>query len=655
MIRAVRSVRSLTASTNFNWALLAILLLGAALRWVALQPMSRLLTFDEAYDGIDALAQLQHFTLTPFFPGNFGRESGWMYLLAPFIGIFGARPFSLRLAATLIGILTIAVTYALGTEVMGRRGATWAAAVLAVLFWHVQLSYIALRAILMPLVGAAALAAFLRAVRTNSARSWRWAGLWLGLLAYTYYAARAWIGFLGLCLLWLIFTDAARRKGSLSAVLIAGSVGLPLLIYSVVNPQLVSGRLSEVAVDINGVARNLGLWLQAWFFQGDVNASLNFQGRPIFDPFLGILFIVGLGALFFYVRRRWQAWWVFGLGLMAMIPSLLSSDAPHFLRAIGLVVPCALIAGAGAALIERKARQIGLAHWPMLIPAGLILISGAVAYGDFAARWLVPPSAPALQSQFDNQLAEQLRRSTPSDMSVYLPFTPFAPSIDPRTQFRMAYLAPRHVAMFDPGECFVVADGAAAYATTATDANRYQQSLAQFAQPHWLSDVSAEQGQAVFTIFQAEPRADFTAQMTGSPITFGDALRLSLLLPVSSTVPAGATVPLRLGFKALHPLDRDLSVFIHLYGEPRPEAGGPMWSQADSQLCVSYPTSWWKVAETVVQDFALHIPANLPPGGYVIAGGVYDSASLARLPVSSPQPQTDYIELASLKVVSTTP
>ncbi len=655
MTRLVRAVQSIMLNANINWALLVILLLGAALRWIGLPSISHLLSYDEAYDGLDALTQLHHFTPTPFFPGDFGRESGWIYLLVPFIGVFDARPFALHLAATMIGILTIAVTYALGMEVMGRRGATWTAAALAVFYWHVSLSYIALRAILLPLVGSAMFAMFLRAVRTNSAGSWRWTGLWLGILAYTYYAARAWIGFLVLGLLWLSLKDAARRKGSLSALFIGGCVGLPLMVYSAVNPQLVSRRISEVAVDFNGVVGNVGLWLRAWFFQGDVNTSLNFQGRPIFDPFLGILFIVGLGALFFSVRRRWHAWWVFGLGFTAMIPSLLSSDAPHFLRAIGLVVPCALIAGAGAVLIERAARRVLSARWAMLIPAGLVLVSAAVTYRDFAARWLVPASAPALKSQFDNQLAEQLRRSTSIDMSVYLPFTPFAPSIDPRTQFRMAYLAPRHVAMFNPGECFVIADGAAAYATTASDADRYQQSLAQFAQSHWLGNVPAEQGQAVFTIFRAEPRADFVAQMTGSPITFGDVLRLGLLRPISSTVPAGATVLLQLGFKALHPLDRDHSVFIHLYGEPRPEAGGPIWSQADSQLCVSYPTSWWGTAETVVQDFALHIPANLPPGRYVIAAGVYDSTSLVRLPVSSPQPQAEYIELASLKVVSATP
>ena len=641
----------LVRNANINWTLLGILLLGAALRWIALPALSHRLSYDEAYNGLDALSLLRHVTLTPFFPDNTGRESGWMYLLVPFIAAFDARPFALQLASTMVGILTIAVIYQLGLEVLDRRSAMWTAAVLAVFYWPVNLNYLALRANLMPLVGSVMFAMFLRAVRTNAARAWLWTGLWLGLLAYTYYSARTWIAFLVLSLLWLILTDAARRKGSLSALLIGGCIWLPLAVYSVMNPQLVSGRIGDVAVDMNGIVKNVGLWLQAWFFRGDVNGSLNFQGRPIFDPFLGILFIVGLGALFISVRRRWLAGWVFGLAFTALLPSLFSGDAPHFLRAIGLIVPCALIAGAGAGLIERVAQRVVSARWVMLIPAGLILVSAVVTYNDFAARWLAPSPAQVMKSQFDNRLAEQLRSSTSNDMSIYLPFTPFAPSTDPRTQFRMAFLAPRHVAMFNPGECFVVADGAAAYATTVADAVRYQQSLAQFTQPHWLSNVPAEPGQAVFTVFQAEPCSDFVAPMADSSITFGDALHIGLMQPVSSTISAGTTLPLRLGFKALHPLDRDFSVFIHLYSDPQPGGGSPIWSQADGQLCVSYPTSWWGTAETVVQDFILPVPADLPPGRYVIALGVYDSTSLARLPVSSSLPQADHINLASLNVV----
>ena len=96
-----------------NWLLLLALLAGVFFRWSALQPMNDMLHYDEAYNGMDALSLLRHPRLTPFFPGNFGREAGWIYLLVPFVAVFGTQALGLRLAATIVGVLTIAVTYRL--------------------------------------------------------------------------------------------------------------------------------------------------------------------------------------------------------------------------------------------------------------------------------------------------------------------------------------------------------------------------------------------------------------------------------------------------------------------------------------------------------------------------------------------------------------
>ena len=92
-----------TSWTRLEWAVIVILLLGALLRWPALGGMNIMLYRDEAYYGADALSLLQAPQLTPFFPANFGRESAWMYLLAPFVAVFGAQPFGLRLAAAFVG------------------------------------------------------------------------------------------------------------------------------------------------------------------------------------------------------------------------------------------------------------------------------------------------------------------------------------------------------------------------------------------------------------------------------------------------------------------------------------------------------------------------------------------------------------------------
>ena len=110
--------------------------------------------YDEAFNALDALDLLHNPRLTPFLLASGGRE--WLAVcLTPFIAAFGMQPFALRFAATLIGVLTLAAVYRLGTELVNRQTGLWSAAALAVLYWHVHLSHIALRAITMPpLLGA---------------------------------------------------------------------------------------------------------------------------------------------------------------------------------------------------------------------------------------------------------------------------------------------------------------------------------------------------------------------------------------------------------------------------------------------------------------------------------------------------------------------
>jgi 4-amino-4-deoxy-L-arabinose transferase-like glycosyltransferase len=125
--------------------LAGILLVAALMRWTALAQMRQMLDYDEAYYGFDALSLLYAPRLTSFFATNFGRESAWMYILAPFLAWFGANPFAMHLAAAFIGVLTVAATYRLAREVLNVQGATWAMAAFAVFYWPVHHSHLALR------------------------------------------------------------------------------------------------------------------------------------------------------------------------------------------------------------------------------------------------------------------------------------------------------------------------------------------------------------------------------------------------------------------------------------------------------------------------------------------------------------------------------
>src|SRR5574341_1275636 len=69
--------------------------------------------FDEAYNAADALRVLAG-ERPLFFEANGGREALHVYLIAPFIAVWGAdTPLPLRLAAALVGIASVAFSYVL--------------------------------------------------------------------------------------------------------------------------------------------------------------------------------------------------------------------------------------------------------------------------------------------------------------------------------------------------------------------------------------------------------------------------------------------------------------------------------------------------------------------------------------------------------------
>jgi hypothetical protein len=635
--------------TALAWLLLLALLVGAFLRASALGRMDDMLHYDEAYNGMDALALLRVPTLTPFFPGNYGREAGWIYYLALFVAAFGARPLALRLAVAFVGVLTLAATYRLGREAVGRHAAAWATAALAVFYWPVHLNQLALRANLFPLVGALAFAALLRARRTDKMAHWLLGGALLGLLIYTYYSARLWMLYGGLLLVWSWLSNPRSRKGCVVALGAAAAVCLPMLTYLLAHPTA-AARLGMVEVSgLNEIKANALLWARAWFQKGDTNAEFNLPGRPILDPALGLLFLAGVAALIRDPQRRRSGLFLLGLAVVSVLPSLLSNQAPHFLRAIGLTLPIALVVGVGAAALADAARRAWNTPAALVLPLALVAVSGVISYRDLTL-WLRSPEVPIFMEQHINRGINYIVAHTPDDTPVY--FSPFSLS-HPVLVFRAADLAPRPIGASDSHYCLPIADRAAVYFSLTLYEPGFEAWLSQWADLTVLDRQLTPQGDRVlYTIYQAVPRAGWASDQ-GTAI-FADAVQMRLLQPIPVTVRAGDTVTITLGLRALRPLDRDYSVFVHLYGDPTPYQGGRTWGQGDSQACATYPSRMWRTNETVVQDFHLQVPADTPAGAYRVAVGVYESPAGPRLSLTWPAPQPDnYVVLQTVQVLPT--
>jgi 4-amino-4-deoxy-L-arabinose transferase-like glycosyltransferase len=585
--------------------LIVFLLLGAALRLSGLGYMHDLLDYDEAYYGLDALTLLEHPRLDPFFPDNNGRESLWMYLLAPSLAVFEARPFALRLVAVFAGILTLVAAYRLSRELLDEQTAVWSTGALAVFYWHVHMSHLAFRALLYPLVGTLAFAFLLQARRTGRTMHWLVCGLLVGLLLYTYVAARLWVVLAIVLQCGGFYRHPHLRRGIALSLLATLLVALPLALYTLNNPEIVLGRVNDQAAP-SAIPANIIAWLSAWLAKGSTYSFHNPAGRPILDIPMALLFIAGIVTLL--IQRRGVL--IFALGLVAVIPSVLSIDAPHFLRAIGLTVPVALVAGVGA-IKSGKALS-------MMLPFLLIVWSGLNTFTTFQtwAREYEIPGGGGLKLVHTQHMVAALEREGNIPLYLYQ----VSPD-DPVFRFMVARFNPRPLELFNFPAC-TVAPAVPFLALAPLDYEPHTTDpLTQWAQLDLvLADHSADDAEFGYSLYRAAP---FNATRD---FTFADLVRVGLLNPPPERIRPGDTLALPLRFTPLSALNRPYTVFFHVLNDG-------LVAQADAPICPDYPSTRWQVGQAVTTTVSLTLPADLTPGAYTLSLGVYDSETLVRLPV----------------------
>ncbi|MGC8781039.1 MAG: glycosyltransferase family 39 protein, partial [Anaerolineae bacterium] len=171
--------------------LVLVTLLAAVLRFVDLENIPPGFHYDEALEALEAWRVITRPDYHPvFFPGDFGLPAMFIYLESFAFRLFGALPVVSRSVAALSGALTIPAVYALGRELtladarLPRGLPLAAAAVLAVLRWHITFSRVAIEPILVPLFLTATLWALLAGLRTDRKAAWLGLAAALGLSVY---------------------------------------------------------------------------------------------------------------------------------------------------------------------------------------------------------------------------------------------------------------------------------------------------------------------------------------------------------------------------------------------------------------------------------------------------------------------------------------
>lgn len=401
------------------------------------------LEYDEGLAGVDALRVLAGKPQIYFREAY--REPLHVYLVAPFVAWLGREPLALRLPGMLLGILTVPLVFLLARDLfasLGRRRATLiallAAGLVGVTFWPLVISRTAIPNTALPPFATLTVWLFWRAWTAPSPAWGQFlaAGIALGITLYSYLPARllplVLALFLGVQAVLAGRESILRRhwRGMALAVAVSALVWLPLGLYYLQDPGAVTGRASHVSIFRPGVPEGSALLavlrttreaIGAFFWQGDPNWYHNLPGRPIFDPPVAVLAVVGAGALLLRAGRP-ESLLVLVWAAVMLLPGILSDDNnPNTARLVSLIPVAFLFPALGVDALLRRLTARAPRLWPAgaLVGLGLVPLVALGTVQTFAI-WAEHPEAQAARSgeAFDAVAAMNARAHEPGVLFV---------------------------------------------------------------------------------------------------------------------------------------------------------------------------------------------------------------------------------------------
>lgn len=598
---------------------------------------------DEAYNGLDALGVLngQH---ALFFPANNGREPSYIYLAALSIALLGPTALALRLPAAVAGTLATVPAWLLAREWFGQAAGLLAAFLWAITFWPVHLGRIGLRVSLLAPVLALAFWLGTRAYREGRAALWAAAGVVYSLSFYTYLAARFTPLLLALFAAYLALTGRRARLWDRGRVLwfalAAALTVAPLAAVLLREPERVLGRAGQVSIlspEINGgdpagaLLANTGRALGLYLWRGDAilrhNALRGYDavlksdqpaGRPVFDLLMAGPFLVGL----VWCLRHWRrppAAFLLLWQLVMLGPTILAEDAPHFLRAAGILPGAVFFPAIGLGLLW----QWGRVPRPARRSAVVLLLAGSLALTvrDYS-RYARQPDVAYLWEKAAADLALSARNE-PADTSVFLDrrFLEGWPSIP-------FLLGGRPVTTYDPAAGLAVALGApsAVYAWPYDNLdflNAVTPPALIRVEPGPLARGDLEpQPYSLFTRYEVAP----AAAAEGAPAADFSPFRLGAA-PAWLEPNEALTVELTWEAAENAPYTPRPQVFIHVLG---PEG---MLAQYDGPVAFGgWPSALWRPLLRVGERHTLALSRPYDPAQDRIEVGLYRPDTGERLP-----------------------
>ncbi len=667
--------------------LAAILALGVFLRFYRLDDVPPGFQFDQAFYVFDAIFLLRgNFFIFFRDPGR--SEPLFQYLLMPFVSLFGGdTPLGPKVTAGIIGVLTIfliyGITRALFTSSPAKRGRTEVGVGVAVLaaffaaisFWHIFYCRYGERIPLTLFFATLALWFFWRAIMVKSSKfqvsdftppvprpslhAWRnyiLTGLFTGLTLYTYPSGRVVPIALIILTAYVALTDRACAAYYLKGLVLAGTIAaivfLPLGVYYLQHPIDFISHASDVSIfvphgEISGnlpleLGKNVLKILGMFFVVGDSGVLRNLPYLPVFDPFVGALFVVGvmvwLAELFSprttRVNRLRAVFLAVWLGL-ALGLSFVSDDAPNNGRIlIGLPVVMILPAWGAVAIWERLQSPM-MRRAAMVALSAVVVISATLVYRDTFIVWA---NDPGTYYAFDTDKVELSKWINQNARTPHLYLAPVVYQVG--TVSLLTRNAP--LKSFDSRDTIVLpsrADGKdALFMFPPEQEKRLQTMAARLGALGARTDVAGANEAKLAFAYRVpaqnlpDPRdplaalargGDFVNPQKTTRAVWNDSFAL-IGYTIDAVDAAKRNLEVTLFFHALEPMDADYTFSVKAR-----DAKDRVWGQEDKQAgSNSYPTSLWSAGDVIVEKFYPGLNACAPAGDFRVSVEAYNPKTM---------------------------
>ncbi|MDJ0728963.1 MAG: glycosyltransferase family 39 protein [Crocosphaera sp.] len=296
-----------------------ILITALLLRVIFLGTIPNGFFTDEASNAYDAYSILhtlrdQYGEFLPWYfkSANDYREGLYMYLMVPFIKVFGLNPFGARITSAVIGTLTVFLVYHLGKEIFNQKVGLLSALFLAILPWHIHFSRVTFRAILVPCLFCLSLFLFFKSFKRP-----QWligASFLFALNIYTYNSARVFIPLFLLGLATIYWEHLWKNRYYTFWAFITFSIlFIPQLIYQLSPEGMARANTVGIQTDINKIVSDYFSYFSPdfLFFEGDPSPRHkinNMGGLYVFQIpliLLGLLLLIKEKKSYKWVLYLW--------------------------------------------------------------------------------------------------------------------------------------------------------------------------------------------------------------------------------------------------------------------------------------------------------------------------------------------------------------